>query len=100
MTVPKSSQNPAKILQKKYQKFIWEIIKKFTQKSQFSNLIENFENQNLFGKLLKNKIQNTKNRLQNPEIDSNGFLSWAPQNAENDKSVKIFVLPKIYFGNH
>ena len=100
MTVPNSVQNPPKKVPKKCQKFIWEIIKKFTQNLKISTFIENFQNQILFGKLLKNKIQNTKNRLQNPEIDSNGFLSWAPQNAENDKSVKIFVLPKIYFENH
>ena len=35
-----------------------------------------------------------------PKIDSNGFLSWAPQSAENDKNVKMFVLPKKYFVNH
>ena len=35
-----------------------------------------------------------------PKIDSNGFLSWAPQIAENDKNVKQFVLSKMYFGNH
>ena len=35
-----------------------------------------------------------------PQIDSNGFLSWAPQSAENNKNVKNFVLPKNYFGNH
>ena len=77
-----------------------EIIKKFTQKCNFSIFTDFFQNQNLFWKLLKNKIKNVKNRPQNPKIDSNGFLSWAPQIAENDKNVKNFVLSKIYFGNH
>ena len=29
-----------------------------------------------------------------PKIDSNGFLSWAPQSAENDKNVKILYCQK------
>ena len=40
------------------------------------------------------KIQKCK------KIDSNEFLSWAPQIAGNDKNVKMFVLSKIYFRNH